>query len=102
MVNVKFGKRLRLAAARASFHCLAHPFDINIDIDMDLRAPARPRHFGSPCPCEIALSSPVRDSRARPAAVTAPGGGAATHAHGLERVERGARLGRVPVPAPIR
>src|SRR5207249_4041467 len=39
MVNVKLGKRLRLAAARASFHCLAHPFDINIDIDMDLRAP---------------------------------------------------------------
>jgi hypothetical protein len=40
-VDLKFRQRLRFAAARASFHRLAHSFDINIDIGMDLRKEAR-------------------------------------------------------------
>jgi hypothetical protein len=36
-VDVKLGKRLRLATSRTAFHSHSHPFDINIDIDMALQ-----------------------------------------------------------------
>src|SRR5438477_13096989 len=77
---------IRHIAHSASFF-IAHPFDINIDIGTWLHTGGRCESVASPCRCEIALLSSLRDPRPRPSAVAASGCRAAAPAHGMDSVE---------------